>query len=105
MTVNGDSRLSDMIEVIHSEMEKLKAIRTVNTPPLKRSLDFNPYIRNGDGTVIQYDFQEVLFSQNTKFQDVKIMKTGNFGSMLVLDDDPNLADSDLSYTKVSLSIT
>ena len=27
------------------------------------------------------------------------MKTGQFGSMLLLDDDPNLADSDKSYTE------
>ena len=29
------------------------------------------------------------------------MQTGQFGNMLLLDDDPNLADSDKSYTEVS----
>ena len=28
------------------------------------------------------------------------MQTGQFGNMLLLDDDPNLADSDKSYTEV-----
>ena len=29
------------------------------------------------------------------------MQTGQFGNMLLLDDDPNLADSDKPYTEVS----
>ena len=28
------------------------------------------------------------------------MQTGQFGNMLLLDDDPNLADSDKPYTEV-----
>ena len=31
------------------------------------------------------------------------MQTGQFGNMLLLDDDPNLADSDKSYTEVGLN--
>ena len=30
------------------------------------------------------------------------MQTGQFGNMLLLDDDPNLADSDKPYTEVDL---
>ena len=30
---------------------------------------------------------------------MKIFRSNNFGSYLLLDDDPNLADSDLPYTK------
>ena len=44
----------------------------------------------------------MLFHEKTKYQDIKIMRTGQFGNMLLLDDDPNLADSDKSYTEVSL---
>ena len=29
------------------------------------------------------------------------MQTGQFGNMLLLDDDPNLADSDKPYTEVT----
>ena len=63
VTISGDSRLEQIVGVIQVEMEALKSVTTVNTPPLKRGLDFNPYIANGDGTVIEYDFQEVLFEQ------------------------------------------
>lgn len=99
VTISGDSRLEQIVGVIQVEMEALKSVTTVNTPPLKRGLDFNPYIANGDGTVIEYDFQEVLFEQRTKFQHIQIMKSGNFGGMLLLDGDPNLAESDINYTK------
>merc|ERR1712227_253812 len=96
---SGDSRLETIAHVIEEEMKKLKSQRTVLTHPLKRGLEFNPYIKNTDGTIVEYDFQELLFHQKTKYQDVKIYQTGNFGGMLVLDDDPNLAESDLPYTK------
>ena len=98
--MNGDERLEAITDVLISELSNLGCTRTVITPPLKRGLDFNPYIRNGDGTVVEYDFQKLLFHQKTKFQDVKIYESGNFGGMLVLDDDPNLAESDILYTKV-----
>ena len=32
------------------------------------------------------------------------MQTGQFGNMLLLDDDPNLADSDKPYTEVTFII-
>merc|ERR1712130_313195 len=98
-TVSGDSRRDSVVKVIVTEMEKLSGEKTVCTPPLKRGLDFNPYILNTDGTVVEYDFQKILFHQQTKFQDVKIFQTGNFGGMLVLDGDPNLAESDIAYTR------
>lgn len=100
VTVSGDARLQAMVNTICTEMKKLNSQPTVLSPPLKRGLDFNPYIRNGDGTVIEYDFQQLLFHEQTKYQNVKIYRSGNFGGMLVLDDDPNLAESDISYTKV-----
>ena len=53
---------------------------------------------------LEFHFQnhiKVLFHEKTEYQDIKIMQTGQFGNMLLLDDDPNLADSDKPYTEVS----
>ena len=49
VTISGDSRLETIAHVIEEEMKKLKSRRTVLTHPLKRGLEFNPYIKNTDG--------------------------------------------------------
>eukprot|EP00117_Sycon_ciliatum_P007791 scpid39573/ scgid10753/ Spermine synthase; Spermidine aminopropyltransferase len=71
-----------------------------------------PVIRHGDGgasdgaympTVdkrwIEYDYSELVFEQDSAFQNVKIYKSGQYGNCLVLDGDMNLAESDLAYTQ------
>ncbi|CBY30857.1 unnamed protein product [Oikopleura dioica] len=98
-TVSGPARVEQIASLLKKELEANKATSTVFTPPLKRGLEWNPYIQNCDGTVVENDFQELLFHQKSPFQDVKIFRSNNFGSYLLLDDDPNLADSDLAYTK------
>nr|XP_053655703.1 spermine synthase-like [Cherax quadricarinatus] len=51
-----------------------------------------------DDRILEYDVDELLFSEQTEFQKVQIYHTKSFGNMLVLDDLQNLAESDLAYT-------
>eukprot|EP00730_Choanoeca_flexa_P000736 TRINITY_DN10318_c0_g1_i2.p1 TRINITY_DN10318_c0_g1~~TRINITY_DN10318_c0_g1_i2.p1 ORF type:complete len:428 (+),score=105.74 TRINITY_DN10318_c0_g1_i2:903-2186(+) len=71
-------------------------------PPVVRGGAFNAIVPTTDGLLIQYDFDELVFHQKSKYQDVKIYHSNQFGNMLLLDDDPNLAESDLSYTTAIL---
>jgi len=98
-TISGTQRLQQVVDIVKAEMEKLNAERKVETPPIKRGLDLNPYVQMAAGQIVEYDFQKVLFHEKTEYQDIKIMQTGQFGNMLLLDDDPNLADSDKPYTE------
>jgi len=99
VTLSGTDRLKSILDVINNEMANLKVHKTIETPPIKRGMSFNPYVQMAAGQIVEYDFEKVLFHEKTKYQDIKIMKTGQFGSMLLLDDDPNLADSDKPYTE------
>ena len=42
-------------------MEKLNAERKVETPPIKRGLELNPYVQMAAGQIVEYDFQKVRF--------------------------------------------
>ncbi|KAK8721540.1 hypothetical protein OTU49_012770 [Cherax quadricarinatus] len=67
-------------------------------PALKRAPSINPYFTSSDDRILEYDVDELLFSEQTEFQKVQIYHTKSFGNMLVLDDLQNLAESDLAYT-------
>lgn len=69
-------------------------------PPIIRGGAFDPYVPTADGLLIQYDFDKVVFHCQSKYQDVKIMHSRQYGNILLLDDDINLGESDIAYTRV-----
>lgn len=48
-----------IIDIVKAEMEKLNAERKVETPPIKRGLELNPYVQMAAGQIVEYDFQKV----------------------------------------------
>ncbi|CAG0912995.1 unnamed protein product [Notodromas monacha] len=68
-------------------------------PPVQRGCRVDPYLTTSDERLLQYDFDELLFEQQTAFQKVQIFHSTNFGNALVLDGLINLAESDLIYTE------
>ncbi|XP_059475565.1 spermine synthase isoform X2 [Neocloeon triangulifer] len=68
-------------------------------PALRRGATLDVYMTTSDERVLEYDFDELLFEEQTPFQKVQIFHSPTFGNMLVLDDLQNLADSDLVYTE------
>ncbi|EGD81255.1 spermine synthase [Salpingoeca rosetta] len=68
-------------------------------PPIVRGGAFDPYVPSADGLLIQYDFDKTVFHEQSPYQDVKIMHSRQFGNILLLDDDVNLGESDIAYTK------
>lgn len=67
-------------------------------PPLIRGGAYDPYVPTTDGLLIQYDFDALICHQQSEYQDIKIFHSAQFGNMLLLDDDPNMAESDDVYT-------
>jgi len=68
-------------------------------PAIKRCLKDVPYLRTSDNRIIEYKFDNVLFSKQSDFQMVQVVDTTDFGRMLILDHFANLAESDTeTYT-------
>jgi len=61
--------------------------------------EFTRYVPSVDWRINEYDYTGVAFEGDSEYQNVKIMKSKQFGGMLLLDGDPNLAESDYLYTQ------
>ncbi|KAK2715164.1 spermine synthase-like isoform X2 [Artemia franciscana] len=92
----------DTARVIETELRKsFNATRSKVLPPLKRGGPVDPYryLNASDDRLLEYDVEEVLADVQSPFQKVEILKTKNFGNLLVLDGLQNLAESDIVYTE------
>eukprot|EP00049_Salpingoeca_infusionum_P026024 m.23255 g.23255 ORF g.23255 m.23255 type:complete len:453 (+) comp8470_c0_seq1:262-1620(+) len=86
-------------DVIQQTISAANASMTTKLyPAFVRTGRFDTCIPTADGLQIQYDFDELVFHEQSPYQDVKILHSQQFGNMLLLDNDPNLAESDLAYT-------
>ncbi len=55
--------------------------------------------------MVEYGFKKILFSGRSKFQDVLVVDTVDFGALLVLDGMTNLAESDTyGYTHALMNL-
>ena len=68
-------------------------------PPLKRGFHPNPYFGAVDSPLQEYDITEVVSDVDSDFQNIKIYKTIEFGNVLILDDEINIAESDQIYAE------
>lgn len=46
-----------------------------------------------DGRFIEYDIDEIVFEEDSKYQNVRIAHSKTFGNMLILDGDPSKSSS------------
>ncbi|KAI3387095.1 hypothetical protein SNEBB_006797 [Seison nebaliae] len=95
------------IKSIEDNISKILGITNnlLHTYPLGTSIKrlhrkdrLSPYSLTGDNRLIEYDWTEVVFEKKTQFQLVQVVNSKQFGNCLVLDNDPNLAESDTIYT-------
>ncbi|XP_078001513.1 spermine synthase-like isoform X2 [Glandiceps talaboti] len=91
------------VQDIESKVKKLlDCKKTKRFPAIQRGCKIDNYIPTADNRLIEYDFDETVYEENSPYQNIKIMHSPQFGNVLILDDDPNLAESDLPYTKAIL---
>eukprot|EP00054_Salpingoeca_dolichothecata_P007006 m.40972 g.40972 ORF g.40972 m.40972 type:complete len:418 (-) comp16807_c0_seq4:123-1376(-) len=92
-----------MAALVNEKSSSTNEIRSSKAfPPVIRGSSFDPYVPTTDNLLIQYDFDRKVFEQQSEYQLVTIMHSQQYGNVLLLDDDPNLAESDLAYTKAIL---
>ena len=58
ITASGTSRLQAVVDVIKKEIPAFNAESKLETPPIKRGLEFNPYVQMAAGQIVEYDFEE-----------------------------------------------
>jgi len=74
-------------------------------PAVKRCLKDPPYLRSADNRILEYSFDEVLFSKQSDFQLIQIVETRDFGRLLVLNEMANLAENDkVEYTHTLMNL-
>lgn len=79
------------ITTVHDQIECL--------PMLLRGRKDRPhYLMTSDERILEYDFGEVIFHQQSEYQDVKIVDSPTLGKTLLLDNMQCISERDLPYT-------
>ncbi|KAF2980734.1 hypothetical protein EK904_001265, partial [Melospiza melodia maxima] len=83
-----------MKELIHGNIKRVKRL-----PAILRGGVIDRYWPTADGRLVEYDIDEVVYDEDSPFQNIKILHSKQFGNILILSGDVNLAESDLAYTQ------
>ncbi|CAH0548954.1 unnamed protein product [Brassicogethes aeneus] len=81
----------------------LNSPRSRLLPFIKRGATFEIYYTTSDERLIEYDFDKMVFEEQSPYQKVQIVHSKTLGNMLILDDLQNIAESDLIYTETLMS--
>ncbi|CAM2096759.1 spermine synthase isoform X1 [Caretta caretta] len=83
-----------MKELFHSSIKRVKRL-----PATVRGGAIDRYWPTADGRLVEYDIDEVVYDEESPYQNIKILHSKQFGNILILSGDVNLAESDLAYTQ------
>ncbi|KAJ7996702.1 hypothetical protein DPEC_G00239760 [Dallia pectoralis] len=83
-----------MKSLLHGNIRRVKRL-----PALTRGAAVDRYWPTADGRLVEYDIDRVLYDEDSAYQNIKILHSQQFGNILILNGDVNLADSDLPYTQ------
>ncbi|XP_054715597.1 spermine synthase-like [Uloborus diversus] len=87
--------LEDLRKKITSKLK----VKAEKIPIVKRGSAVPLYFTTADERLLEYDFDKVIFHEDSPYQNVKILHSPTLGNCLILDDLQNLAESDLNYTR------
>ncbi|XP_035233649.1 spermine synthase-like [Stegodyphus dumicola] len=88
-------KLEDLRKSLHNSLK----FRTEKIPIVKRGSEVPLYFTTADERLLEYDFDKVIFQEDSPYQNIKILHSPTLGNCLILDDLQNLAESDLNYTR------
>uniref|UniRef100_A0A3P9CR27 Spermine synthase n=1 Tax=Maylandia zebra TaxID=106582 RepID=A0A3P9CR27_9CICH len=77
----------------------LPTLKLIRLPALLRGAKVDRYWPTADGRLIEYDIDKVVYEEDSEYQNIKILHSQQYGNILVLDGDVNLAESDSAYTQ------
>jgi len=103
-----NNRMDEFFEetiAIELKKEVPGCIKVNFLPAVKRCLKDPPYLRSADNRILEYKFEDVLFSKQSDFQQIQIVETADFGRLLILNDMANLAENDkVEYTHTLMNL-
>merc|ERR1712203_719573 len=93
------------VKVFEGKKEVPGCMKVNFLPAIKRNLKDSPYLRSADNRILEYNFDEVLFSKPSDHQSIQIVSTKDFGRLLILNDMANLAENDkVEYTHTLMNL-
>ncbi|XP_034034359.1 spermine synthase [Thalassophryne amazonica] len=99
---DGKAQQDNLLNTLEKKLKSLLAgtiTRSKRLPPLIRGAQVDRYWPTTDGRLVEYDIDQLLYEEQSAYQDIKILHSQQFGNILVLNGDINLAESDLAYTQ------
>ncbi|KAM4620045.1 spermine synthase [Polymixia lowei] len=96
--------IAQVDNLLNALEKKLKSLlqgnirRIKRLPALSRGASVDRYWPTADGRLVEYDIDRVVYDRDSDYQNIKILHSQQFGNILVLNGDVNLAESDLPYT-------
>lgn len=96
------AQLDNLLNALEKKMKDLlkgNITRVKRLPALMRGAEVDRYWPTTDGRLIEYDFDRVLYEEDSAYQNITILHSKQFGNILILNGDVNLAESDLAYTQ------
>ncbi|KAK2828599.1 hypothetical protein Q5P01_019633 [Channa striata] len=100
----GDNiaQLDNLLNALEKKLNTLlngNIARIKRLPALVRGAEVDRYWPTADGRMIEYDIDRLVYEEDSAYQNIKILHSQQFGNILVLNGDVNLAESDLAYTQ------
>ncbi|XP_051258158.1 spermine synthase [Dicentrarchus labrax] len=100
-----EDNIAQLDNLLNALEKKLKVLlngnitRIKRLPALVRGAKVDRYWPTADGRLIEYDIDRVVYEEDSAYQNIKILHSQQFGNILVLNGDINLAESDFAYTQ------
>ncbi|XP_007493487.1 spermine synthase isoform X1 [Monodelphis domestica] len=100
--LKGKEEIDNLLNKLEERMKELcqgNIGRLKRLPALVRGGKIDKYWPTADGRLVEYDIDEVVYDEDSPYQNIKILHSKQFGNILILSGDVNLAESDLAYTQ------
>lgn len=100
----GDAQATEVDSLLNEVEERMKDLswggpgRAKRLPPIVRGGAIDRYWPTADGRLVEYDIDEVVYDEDSPYQNIKIVHSKQYGNILILSGDINLAESDWVYT-------
>uniref|UniRef100_H3CXC2 Spermine synthase n=1 Tax=Tetraodon nigroviridis TaxID=99883 RepID=H3CXC2_TETNG len=100
-----EDSIAEVDNLLNALEKKLKTLlngnikRIKRLPALIRGAEVDRYWPTSDGRLMEYDIDKVVYDEDSAYQKIQILHSKQYGNILVLNGDINLAESDLAYTK------
>ncbi|KAK5870608.1 hypothetical protein PBY51_003541 [Eleginops maclovinus] len=99
-------QLDNLLDALETKLKGIlngKITRIKRLPALVRGAEVDRYWPTNDGRLVEYDMDRLVCDEDSAYQNIKILHSKQYGNILILKGDINLADSDVAYNKAIMN--